>query len=64
MTHDKEAAIRRDERQRIAEEVRRLWNERLGKLDRCGPNSPQRPILQGGIVALAAVLAKVGGGKG
>lgn len=56
----KETAIRNDERRKIAAEVQQLLNDRMGALNGCGPNSPQRPIHQGGIVALTAVLAKLG----
>lgn len=55
-----EISIRNDERQKFAAEVQQLLNDRMGALNNCSPNSPQRPILQGGIVTLAQVLAKLG----
>ena len=56
----KEISIRNDERRKIATEVQQLLNDLMGKLSICGPNSPQRPMHQGGVVALTQVLAKLG----
>lgn len=56
----KEISIRSDERRKIAAEIQQLLHDRMGALNSCGPKSPQRPIHQGGVVALTAVLAKLG----